>query len=81
VGWNFLGFIGDGTNINCYKIKKIEYFKNIFIVDIACGDNHCLSISNKGDVFSWGWGESGQIGNGKCGWDVKQLTPIKIFKI
>jgi alpha-tubulin suppressor-like RCC1 family protein len=62
-------------------IKQIDYFKNILIVDIVCGFCHCLSISNKGDIFGWGNNKFGQIGNEKSGNDENQLTPIKIFKI
>jgi alpha-tubulin suppressor-like RCC1 family protein len=81
VGNNINGCIGDGTTHICLNIKQIEYFKNIFIVDIACGGYHCLSISNKSEIYSWGSNEYGQIGNGKYGKDKIQLTPIKIFKI
>jgi alpha-tubulin suppressor-like RCC1 family protein len=81
VGKNINGCVGDGTTDDCLNIKQIEYFKNIFIVDIACGNNNCLSISNKGEIYSWGDNEYGQIGNGKSGKVEMELTPIKIFKI
>jgi alpha-tubulin suppressor-like RCC1 family protein len=61
--------------------QQINYFSNIFIDDVACGERHCLSISNKGEIFSWGDNEYGQIGNSESGEEIKQLTPIKIFKI
>jgi hypothetical protein len=79
VGSGFSGCIGDGKMDHCTSIKQIEYFSRIFIVDIACGARHCLSISNKGDIFSWGDNKLGQLGNDK---NVEnQLFPIKIFKI
>jgi alpha-tubulin suppressor-like RCC1 family protein len=62
-------------------IKQIEYFSNIFIEDIACGYGHCLSISNKGEIYSWGSNNYDQIGNGISEIDLIQPTPIKIFKI
>jgi alpha-tubulin suppressor-like RCC1 family protein len=85
VGNNEYGCYGDGT-INAYStIKQIEYFLNIFIVDVSCGYNHCLSISNKGEIYGWGGNKFGQLGNGISGCgklgEEKQLTPIKIFKI
>jgi alpha-tubulin suppressor-like RCC1 family protein len=80
-GYNYYGCIGDGTTKDCTKIKQIEFFKNIFIVDIVCGNIHCLAISNKNEIFGWGDNKFGQIGNGKSGNDAKELTPIKIFKI
>jgi hypothetical protein len=81
IGCNEYGCIGDGTTDECSKIKQIKYFLNIFIDDFVCGKFHCLSISNKREIYSWGSNEFGQIGNGKSGNDVMQLTPIKIFKI
>jgi alpha-tubulin suppressor-like RCC1 family protein len=81
VGRNLYGCIGDGTTNNCSVIKQIEFFKDIFIDDVVCGFYHCLSISNFGEIFSWGGNGSGQIGNGKSGENEKQLIPIKIFKI
>jgi alpha-tubulin suppressor-like RCC1 family protein len=81
VGYNIYGCIGDGTTDICLNIKQIEFFENIFIEDVVCGQNHCLSISKNGEIYSWGNNEIGQLGNGKSGYDEKQLTPIKIFKI
>jgi alpha-tubulin suppressor-like RCC1 family protein len=82
VGYNQYGCIGDGTTNICQTIKEIDYFSNIFIVDVICGCYHCLSISNLGEIFSWGYNILGQIGNGKSGNNNKiQNTPIKIFKI
>jgi alpha-tubulin suppressor-like RCC1 family protein len=59
----------------------MEYFSNIIIDDVVCGTNHCLAISNEGEIFGWGDNRLGQIGNGKSGRGVKQLFPIIIFKI
>jgi alpha-tubulin suppressor-like RCC1 family protein len=77
-GCNEYGNNGDGTTDYCQFIKQIDYFSNIFIMDVSCGEHHCLAISNKGEIFSWGYNEYGQIGNGNS---ENQLTPIKIFKI
>jgi alpha-tubulin suppressor-like RCC1 family protein len=81
VGFNGCGCIGDGTCDDCSIIKQIDYFSNIFIVDVVCGSHHCLANSKKGEIFAWGDSEYGKIGNGKSGKDEIQLTPIKIFKI
>jgi alpha-tubulin suppressor-like RCC1 family protein len=78
VGFNGYGCIGDDTTKNCSIIKQIDFLKNIFIVDVVCGEYHCLCISNKGEIFAWGNNRFGQIGNGKY---EKELTPIRIFKI
>jgi alpha-tubulin suppressor-like RCC1 family protein len=82
VGNNLYGCaVGDGERYDCLTIKQIDYFKDIFIVDVCCGTHHCLAISKNGDVFGWGENRCGQIGNGKSGDYEFQLTPIKVFKI
>jgi alpha-tubulin suppressor-like RCC1 family protein len=80
VGGNTCGCIGDGTTKDCLTTKKMKFFCNTFIADVACGEYHCLSISNKGEIYSWGNNASGQLGKGKRDYG-NQLTPIKIFKI
>jgi alpha-tubulin suppressor-like RCC1 family protein len=34
------------------------------MVDICCGYAHCLAISEKNDVYIWGYNKYGQLGNG-----------------
>jgi hypothetical protein len=81
VGNNFSGCMGDGTTESYFEIKQIDFFSNIFISDVVCGNDHCLSISKKGEIFAWGSNQYGKNGNGERKWNSKQLNPIKIFKI
>ena len=34
------------------------------VQQLACGDDHIVFISSKGDLFAWGMGASGQLGLG-----------------
>ena len=34
------------------------------IIDLACGDNHCLALAFDGRVFGWGGNFYGQVGDG-----------------
>ncbi len=34
------------------------------VVDIACGSEHCLLLTAKGSLFTWGWNEHGNLGHG-----------------
>jgi alpha-tubulin suppressor-like RCC1 family protein len=34
------------------------------VTDISAGEEHCSLISNKGDVYTWGYGIDGQLGHG-----------------
>ena len=36
------------------------------IAEIACGGSYTVAVSRKGDVWAWGSGECGQLGNGRC---------------
>ena len=61
---NKYGQLGHG-NINiCLSPKMILFFKNkkIKIIQISCGYSHTLALGDKGEVFSWGLGSEGQLG-------------------
>lgn len=38
--------------------------KNIKVKDIACGIRHSVALSETGDIYTWGRGEYGLLGNG-----------------
>jgi alpha-tubulin suppressor-like RCC1 family protein len=81
VGCNNWGCIG-GFSIGDFQIiNRMSYFSSIFIVDIVCGCDHCLAISDNGQIFGWGSVEFGQIGNRESGLLYKITNPFKIFQI
>ncbi|XP_068482265.1 ultraviolet-B receptor UVR8 isoform X2 [Phaseolus vulgaris] len=43
---------------------KVEYLDGINIKMAALGSEHTLAISDGGEAFSWGMGESGRLGHG-----------------
>jgi regulator of chromosome condensation len=43
----------------------------------ACGTHHNIAISDKGDTYSWGYGESYQVGHGPSAGDVEVPTKIE----
>ena len=58
--------MGHGDIENSFIPKKIKFFeeKGIKIKDIACGIRHCVVLTEQGDVYTWGRGEYGLLGNG-----------------
>ena len=34
------------------------------IIKIACGSEHSMALTSRGDLFTWGWGEHGNLGHG-----------------
>jgi len=51
--------------LKCDSPKRVEFFDDLpcTIVDIACGGWHALALTSDGDIYSWGWNESGQLGH------------------
>ncbi len=41
----------------------IQFPDRISIKAISAGSRHSLALSSNGQVFSWGWGMLGQLGN------------------
>jgi alpha-tubulin suppressor-like RCC1 family protein len=63
-GDNECGQLGDG-NGNCCKEPEFNVFlENEKIVDIKCGSYHSLVLTEKGEVYSWGLNNYGQLGIG-----------------
>jgi alpha-tubulin suppressor-like RCC1 family protein len=50
------------------------------IRQVACGQSHNLALSTKGNVYSWGNGEYGQLGHGLMGLGVAFATPRLILE-
>jgi len=50
------------------------------IVDVALGFQHGLALTNKGEVFAWGKGERGQLGNSMSVEDKDKIreSPVKL---
>ena len=46
------------------------------MVDIDAGFQHCIALSSQGDVFTWGKGKRGQLGDGKAA--EFSFSPVKV---
>lgn len=56
------------SNKGCvYSPTQFTVSTHVKIIKISCGEVHSLALSKNGEVYSWGLGISGQLGNGKCG--------------
>ena len=68
LGAGFLKHLSDMVKIDSlsnYKIKTDKGEKDIRIKEIACGNNHCMTLLSIGVVMEWGANEYGQLGNRK----------------
>lgn len=60
--YNILGREDTINQLSSDQYKEIEGLKNI--VKVSAGKNHCLALTNDGQVYSWGCNTSGQLGLG-----------------
>ena len=83
-GWNGWRQIGDGTKAATYgrigdKLKptpvRLEALGNARIVDIAQGWATSALLDNAGRIWTWGYNEHGEIGNGTGGSGEFELLP------
>jgi len=55
-----------------------QYLNDKIIIDIYCGVEHSLVLTNDGDVYAWGRNNYGQIGNGEIGRFEYQSMPYHV---
>ena len=56
------------------------------VADVACGKEHCMLLTEMGQVFSWGGGSRGQLGHGGLASEqnprlIMALDGMKIIKV
>ncbi|XP_077870271.1 putative E3 ubiquitin-protein ligase HERC1 [Saccoglossus kowalevskii] len=61
--WGCGACLGSGSSEStALRPKLIEDLQSTRIVDIACGDSHCLALSHDNEVYAWGNNAMGQCG-------------------
>lgn len=56
------GQLGHGGLENVLEPLVVEALRGMAMGDVAAGSWHSVSISVAGDLYIWGWNESGQLG-------------------
>ncbi|KAJ6792815.1 ultraviolet-B receptor UVR8-like [Iris pallida] len=67
--------LGRGNNVSSWRPQPIPSLQDVRIIQIAAGGYHCLALTEKGEVLSWGHGGHGQLGHGST---QKQKVPLAI---
>src|SRR5256885_929453 len=44
-------------------------------IQVVAGNFHTVTVSDRGDVYAWGWNGNGQLGTGNR---VNHLVPVKV---
>jgi len=74
-GYGKNGQTGHGGRESSFTPQKVEFFMGKWPVEIACGDWHTALLTAASEVYMWGSGRNGQLGNNS--W-VGSLIPIRI---
>ena len=70
---------GDVENVVDGAAKLIDGLDGVPIKSIAVGGWHSMALSREGDVYVWGWNESGQLGYSRETISMKALPlPLEI---
>uniref|UniRef100_A0A2I3G8M1 RCC1 and BTB domain-containing protein 2 n=1 Tax=Nomascus leucogenys TaxID=61853 RepID=A0A2I3G8M1_NOMLE len=75
-GHNAYSQLGNGTTnhglVPCHISTNLS---NKQVIEVACGSYHSLVLTSDGEVFAWGYNNSGQVGSGST---VNQPIPRRV---
>lgn len=63
-GCSKYGQLGLGDVYESPYPRLITSLANENVITLSCGQFHTLALTEKGQVFAWGWGVHGQLGLG-----------------
>lgn len=86
-GRNDYGQLGIGETVNSAGAtmylnsrvpQKVNGLDGVKIIKVACGYNHCLALSDKGEVYAWGRNTYSQLGDSTLDLTKKYSEPVKV---
>ncbi|CAK7335315.1 unnamed protein product [Dovyalis caffra] len=89
-GYNECGQLGRGFTceglqgarvINAYAKFLDEAPELVKITQVSCGEYHTAAISEKGEVYTWGLGNMGQLGHTSLQSGDKELLPRRVVAL
>lgn len=69
------GCLGHEGYTDAAKAKIVEALLGFTVLRLSCGAAHAMVVTDEGDVFSWGRGDSGRLGLGAT---ETKLVPTKV---
>mmetsp|Transcript_21218 Transcript_21218/g.63879 ORF Transcript_21218/g.63879 Transcript_21218/m.63879 type:complete len:457 (+) Transcript_21218:327-1697(+) len=64
-GRNSNGQLGNGSTEDGTVPRRVEAMQEHRVVSISCGAEHSVVSTAAGEVFAWGWGRYGNVGDGQ----------------
>ncbi|KAL5167466.1 Ultraviolet-B receptor UVR8 [Glycine soja] len=89
-GYNEYGQLGRGVTceglqgaciISSYAKFLDEAPELVKIAKVSCGEYHTAVISDKGEVYTWGLGNMGQLGHSSLQYGDKELLPRRVVTL
>lgn len=74
-GANASGQLGDGTNTPRLTPVAVTGLSGKVIVQVDAGQSHVVALTATGEVYAWGLGASGLLGNGS---DADSNVPVRV---
>merc|ERR1719174_243675 len=75
-GCGFMGQLGHGDRSSVDIPRHVSDLEGLYVCQVALGPgDHALALTEKGDVYSWGSGVSGQLGHGHLR---NETAPVKV---
>ncbi|XP_067888510.1 probable E3 ubiquitin-protein ligase HERC1 isoform X6 [Heterodontus francisci] len=63
--WGCGSCLGSGSSeTTALRPRLVEELNSTKIIDISCGDSHCLALTHDNEVYAWGNNAMGQCGQG-----------------
>lgn len=74
-GWNKFGQVGCGNTEDQNSPQLVDALVDQTVTIVQCGWRHTIAMTDRGNVYSWGRGTSGQLGHGDA---VDRATPKRV---
>ena len=71
------GALGTGDRIAAHRPVQVSLPPSVIAQNVSCGSRHTAIVTLRGEVFTCGFGDAGQLGNGRLDTEFR-FAPIQI---
>lgn len=77
-GRNQNGQLGHGNTNDMLSPKQVDDLKGKVVTSVAAGAEHTVVATSDGEVYAWGWGRYGNLGDGER---VDRHSPARVHNL